>query len=112
MREPTLTDPDKYKTVFENDFVRVLEYRDRPGERTSPHHHPNSVMITLSGFDRRLIRGDESREVSLGAGEVQWLDAQTHSGENIGNTQTHVFFVELRGDAGEGPTSAALGPTG
>jgi hypothetical protein len=28
--DPTTTDPDKYKVVFENDRVRVLEYRDRP----------------------------------------------------------------------------------
>jgi beta-alanine degradation protein BauB len=42
--DPTETDPDKYKVVFENDRVRVLEYRDR----TSPHRHPDSVMFTLS----------------------------------------------------------------
>ncbi|MEA2364964.1 MAG: hypothetical protein QOI32_476, partial [Thermoleophilaceae bacterium] len=52
--DPTETDPDKYKLVFENDRVRVLEYRDAPGERTSPHHHPDSVMYTLSSFKRRL----------------------------------------------------------
>jgi len=53
--DPTQTDPDEYKVVFENDRVRVLEYRDEPGQWTSPHEHPDSVMVTLSGFDRRLI---------------------------------------------------------
>jgi uncharacterized glyoxalase superfamily protein PhnB len=48
--DPTSTDPDKYEVVFENERVRVLEYRDAPGQRTSPHDHPDSVMITLSGF--------------------------------------------------------------
>jgi quercetin dioxygenase-like cupin family protein len=111
MREPTLTDSDKYTTVFENDFVRVLEYRDRPGERTNPHDHPDSVMITLSAFDRRLTLGDRNREVSLDAGEILWLDAQTHSGENIGKTPTHVFFVELKGEAGKSPKPPTLGPS-
>jgi hypothetical protein len=96
--DPTVTDPDKYAVVFENDRVRVLEYRDDPGARTSPHDHPDSVMITLSGFDRRLIAGNgDACDVTLQPAQVRWLDAQTHSGENIGSTPTHVVFVELKG---------------
>lgn len=94
--DPTTTDPDKYKVVFENDRVRVLEYRDRPGDRTSDHSHPDSVMVTLSSFERRLISGDKAVEVSKEPGEVNWLSAQTHAGENIGETETHVIFVELK----------------
>jgi quercetin dioxygenase-like cupin family protein len=95
--DPTVTDPDKYAVVFENERVRVLEYCDQPGARTSPHDHPDSVMITLSGFDRRLVAGNgDSRDVTLEPAQVRWLDAQTHSGENIGSTPTHVLFVELK----------------
>jgi hypothetical protein len=62
--------------IFENERVRVLEYRDEPGQSTSPHVHPDSVMVTLSGFDRRLVGGSgESREVRLEPGEVRWLSA-------------------------------------
>ena len=32
---PTVTDPDRYKVLFENERVRVLEYRGRPGDKTS-----------------------------------------------------------------------------
>ncbi len=111
MADPTQTDPDKYRVVFENERVRVLEYRDEPGQRTSPHVHPDSVMVTLSSFDRRLIgEGGETRDVALEQGVVRWLDAQTHSGENIGTTPTHVLFVELKEPiAREG--AARLGPT-
>jgi len=109
--DPTITDPDTYRIVFENDRVRVLEYTDAPGQRTSPHDHPDSVMITLSGFDRRLIgAGGESREVTLSPGEVRWLDAQTHSGENTGDTPTHVFFVELKDGGAETGEGSTLGP--
>ena len=100
MADPTSTDPDKYKVVFENERIRVLEYRDEPGQATSPHAHPDSVMYTLLSFERRLIaESGESREVKLDTGEVRWLDAQTHSGENIGRTPTHVLFVELKDGA-------------
>jgi hypothetical protein len=109
--DPTQTDPDNYKVIFENDRVRVLEYKDKPGDRTSPHAHPDSVMYTLSSFDRRLIHGDQHRDVQLQAGRVNWLSAQEHSGENIGTTDTHVIFVELKEpppDSSE--SSAQLGP--
>jgi beta-alanine degradation protein BauB len=110
--DPTETDPDKYKVVFENDRVRVLEYRDRPGDRTSPHRHPDSVMYTLSPFERRLIHNGQHRDVRLDAGHVGWLAAQEHSGENIGSTVTHVIFVELKEPpALSADSSAELGPT-
>jgi len=113
LADPTSTDPDKYKVIFENDRVRVLEYRDEPGQATRPHHHPDSVMYTLSPFERRLVAEDgESRDVSLAAGEVRWLDAQIHSGENIGQTPTHVLFVEFKSEHSEGVApSRTLGPT-
>jgi quercetin dioxygenase-like cupin family protein len=110
LREPTRTDPDKYTVVFENDRVRVLEYRDAPGAKTRPHDHPDSVMVMLSGFDRRLTVRDQSRDVHLETGDIRWLQAQTHSGENIGATSTHVIFVELKGER-ERSGRPTLGPT-
>ena len=111
MTDPTTTDPDKYKVIFENDRVRVLEYRDEPGQKTSPHEHPDSLMYTLSSFQRRLIGGSgESRDVALEPGEVRWLDAQSHSGENIGSTPTHVLFVELK-ELSEPAAGGTLGPS-
>ena len=93
------TNPDHYKVVFENEQVRVLEYTDQPGDMTTPHRHPDSVMYTLSSFTRRLISGDQQREVALEAGTVGWLPAQEHAGHNIGDTATHVLFVELKPSA-------------
>jgi hypothetical protein len=94
--DPACTDPDKYKVVFENDRVRVLEYRDIPGARTRPLQHPDSFMYTLFGFKRRLHGACGARDVVMEPGRVHWLPAQTHAGENIGITGTHVLFVELK----------------
>jgi len=106
--DPAATNPQRYKVVFENDRVRVLEYTDQPGDRTTPHRHPDSVMYTLSTFQRRLVSGDVQREVAMESGTVGWLPAQEHHGENIGETPTHVIFVELKEAAGE--VGGALGP--
>lgn len=115
--DPTVTNPDHYRVVFENERVRVLEYTDAPGDRTTPHSHPDSVMYTLSSFRRRLVAGGSEREVELPAGLTGWLPAQEHYGENIGDTPTHVIFVELKDDArsstvepGASAAEAVLGP--
>lgn len=94
--DPVATNPDHYSVVFENDRVRVLEYTDVAGVKTTPHEHPDSVMITLSDFRRRLHAGGTHRDVALTAGAAVWLPAQRHAGENIGDTDTHVMFVELK----------------
>jgi quercetin dioxygenase-like cupin family protein len=108
--DPVATNPDHYQVVFENDRVRVLEYHDQPGAVTTPHRHPDSVMYTMSSFRRRLVSGDVSTEVELPAGKAGWLPAQEHHGENIGDTPTHVIFVELKEPAPGGPAEAPAAP--
>ena len=108
--DPVATNPDHYSVVFENDRVRVLHYTDSPGVRTTPHEHPDSVMVTLSGFRRRLYSNDSQRDVELPAGMTGWLPAQQHAGENIGDTETHVLFVELKEGTTTAASSVRLGP--
>ena len=64
-------------------------------------------MYTLSSFRRRLHHGAEHRDVDMPAAFVGWLPAQVHAGENIGDTSTHVLFVELKGAGG---SAEGLGP--
>lgn len=95
--DPTTTDPDKYKSAMENERVRVLRYHDVPGAKTHQHHHPDSVLYALSAFRRRLIFPDGTvKERDFKPGDVMWVPAQTHIGENIGTTDTEVLLVEVR----------------
>ena len=95
--DPTVTDPDHYKVVLENERVRVLRYHDRPGEKTHPHRHPDSVLYALSTFKRRLTFPDgTTRDLSLDAGTILWVPAQGHMGENIGTTDSDALLVEPR----------------
>jgi beta-alanine degradation protein BauB len=103
--DPAETNPAHYKVIFENDRVRVLEYTDAPGDRTTPHAHPDSVMYALSSFRRRLHAGEMQRDVEITAGTTVWVPAQQHYGENTGDTPSHSIFVELK----EGGTGQADG---
>jgi hypothetical protein len=94
--DPVCTDPGLYSVVFENDRVRVLEYRDRPGDKTNEHSHPDMVIIPLTTFRRRLTLGDRTVEVHKTQYEAGWVPAQTHIGENVGDTGSHSLFVELK----------------
>ena len=111
-QDPVESNPENYRVAFENDRVRVLEYWDSPGTKTIAHRHPDSVMITASAFRRRLTTPEHQVDVELPAGAAQWLPAQEHIGENTGNTDTHVFFVELKEPSpfGESTAPAAPGP--
>ncbi|MGK9147766.1 cytoplasmic protein [Plantibacter flavus] len=108
--DPTLTNPDHYRTLWENEHVRVLEYTDEPGDRTTPHDHPNSVLVALSDFSRRLMAGGRTFDTALVTGQTVWIPAQRHSGENTGATPTHTILIELKGDAAGEASAGALGP--
>lgn len=110
-RDPIDTDPELYRVLFENERVRVLEYHDRPGERTRPHRHPDSVMVTLSAFQRQLVSDGREIELEFAAGVARWLPGQEHSGHNTGQTDTRVIFVELKDPSTRHPGEDALGPS-
>ena len=96
-QDPVVTDGDKYSVVLENERVRVLRYHDKPGERTSQHAHPDYVLYAESSFKRRLSFPDgRKQEIDVKAGTIVWMKGHTHIGENIGDTDTNVIFVELK----------------
>jgi beta-alanine degradation protein BauB len=95
--DPAQTDGDKYKVIFENERVRVLEYKDKPGDKTHEHSHPAFVLYALVPFKRRISLPDGKAMLrEFKAGDVLYSDAQTHIGENVGSTPTHVIMVELK----------------
>ena len=100
-QDPVRTDGDKYRVLFENDCVRVLDYTDRPGGRTSQHKHPAFVMYSLSSFKRSITLPDGKVLMrQFKEGDVMWSDSQTHIGENTGDTPTHVILVEMKAGIG------------
>lgn len=89
--------PHAYKVLDENDRVRVLEYKLRPGEKTELHRHPDHEAITTSAGKFRFTTADgDVTEAELEAGQTIFLAAADHRTENIGDSEATGFIVELK----------------
>jgi quercetin dioxygenase-like cupin family protein len=89
--------PQLYTVRFENDRVRVLEYRLKPGQKEPSHSHPPSVVFYLSDATFRSTGADgKATESQVTNGQVLWREATTHDAENVGTTEGHAYAVELK----------------
>ena len=88
--------PDIYKSVFENDRVRVLDVHMRPGATSARHAHPDYVVYLLTPAKVKFTAPDgSSAEAEFPAGVV-WRDAEEHAVENVSGTDLRAVFVELK----------------
>ena len=82
---------------FENDRVRVLELRLKPGEREGMHTHPAYVLYALTDYRVKNTSADGTvRVFERKGGDVFWGEPVTHGGENVGDTEVHALIVELK----------------
>jgi len=96
-QDPVKVAPEIYKVLLENDRVRVLEYRSKPGDKEAMHSHPANLIYMLSTAKVKFTLPDgTAKESQLKAGEVNWREAETHAVENVGDTDAHVLIIELK----------------
>ncbi len=96
-QDPVKVAPKICKVLLENDQVRVLEIRIKPGEKLPMHSHPAYIVYALRTHKIRLTLPDgETKEVKVKAGGAVWSDAVSHAVDNIGTTEAHVLNIELK----------------
>lgn len=96
-QDPVATSPHFYKVLLENDQVRVLEYRLKPGEKESLHSHVAGVVYVLSGSTLKFsFPGGRTEEKTAAAGETIWRNPVTHTVENVGKTEAHAIAIDLK----------------
>ncbi len=97
-QDPVKISPKLYTVLLENDQVRVLDYRDKTGEKEPMHSHPAMVVYVLAGTKLRFTTPDgKSEERESKAGTAIWSEPVTHSTENVGASEGHVLLIELKG---------------
>ena len=96
-QDPVKVDPTHYKVLFNNEQVRVLDYHLKPGEKTPMHSHPNHLIYPLTGGTMKFTLADgKTNTATAKAGQVVWHNAETHTVENAGKTETHGLDIELK----------------
>ena len=96
-QDPVKTSPQLYKVLLENDQVRVLEWRLKPGEKEPMHSHPPGVVYELSSSKLRITTPDGKTEESTGrAGDTFWRGPTTHAIENVGDTEAHAIAIDVK----------------
>lgn len=87
----------KLTVKFENDRVRVLELRLKPGEAEGFHSHPQYVLYALTNYRVKNTAADGTSKVfKREVGDVFWGEPITHKGENVGDTEVRALIVELK----------------
>ena len=91
---------------FENDQVRVLELRLKPGEREAMHTHPQYVLYALTDYRVKNTSADGTvRVFDRKRGDVFWGEPVTHGGENVGDTEVRAVIVELKQNTRQSETN-------
>src|SRR5438128_12575180 len=68
---PVKLSPQCYKVLLENEQVRVLEYRLKPGEKEPMHSHPAGVVYVLGDGTLKFTYSDgRTEERAAKAGEA------------------------------------------
>jgi quercetin dioxygenase-like cupin family protein len=88
--------PNVYKVLFENDRVRLLEARVKPGDSSAMHSHPDYLVYTLGGGTVTFTSGSESVDVELTTGQAMWREAEEHAAKNPGTGDLVALLFELK----------------
>jgi beta-alanine degradation protein BauB len=90
--------PEAYGLLLENDRVRVMEVRLKPGQKAPMHEHPSKhVVYVMKDAKFKLSFPDgKSTEVDLKTGKALWMEAGSHETENVGHTDAHNLVIELK----------------
>jgi beta-alanine degradation protein BauB len=89
--------PDIYKTLFENDKVRILAVMFAPGAKIAMHQHPDHAAYVLSSGTLRLTGADgKSSDAALEAGKALFVPKTSHAAVNTTKSPINVIVVEMK----------------
>ncbi len=99
-QDPVKLAPKSYRVAPENDRVRVLEYRNRPGLDvcgSGLHYHPPHIAIALSDVRFSDTENGKTTTGRIGAGDVFWVEEQLHTFENLDKRASRCYLIEMKG---------------
>ncbi len=110
--------PEPGRLVFDNDYVRVIEFSLQPGQEIPRHPGLKRVAYSLSDYRLDWTEAGTTTAVEWSAGEAHWHDALEHAAKNAGETEARYLTVGRKAAAlpeplvSEGPALPAVQPEG
>jgi len=57
-QDPAKVDPQHYKVLLDNEDVRILDVRQKPGDKSPMHSHPKHAVYWLTGSTLKFTSSD------------------------------------------------------
>ncbi len=95
--DPVNVDRQHFRTIFENELLRVLHLSIGPGAETEDAQFSAGALIALQ--DSRTIstwRDGKVRDDQRAAGSVSWEQSGLHSIKNVGEKPVDSLLLELK----------------
>ena len=87
--------PKQFKVIAEDDQVRVLDYKDKKGDKVPMHSHPKHIVYVLKDGKTKFSFPDgTTKESVVKAGQAVIRPAVTHS--QVSMKASHAIVIELK----------------
>ena len=89
---------ETHKVVLDNDTLRMLDVRIKPGQKVAMHSHPPNTVYFLTDCKSRVTGPDgKSQMAESKADTAVWRPGETkHAVENVGTAECHLVQTELK----------------
>jgi hypothetical protein len=90
-------DDEAEKVELENDQVKVLRIKVRPGEKRHHKKRGDRVLVWLTdSHHKRTGQDGKSEDLRRGAGQVAWRSASEHHIESLHGETSELLIIELK----------------
>lgn len=95
--------PQTTKVLLDNDRVRVLDVRYKPGAKIPMHRHPAAHLVYHLGDGEIGVSYPPGPTLqltfireSIKTGDVGWMEAVSYALENFGTAEAHHLVIEFK----------------
>ena len=81
-QDPAKQWPDKYKVIFENNKMRVLDVHLKPGGKSPMHSHPNYLVYSFTNGSVKFMSKEHNDRRQNESRGLHVAHAESHAVEN------------------------------
>jgi len=95
VQDAAVAAPNVYTVLFEDEHVRLVEARVKPGDSSPLHSHPAGLVYVVSGGKVTFGTGAGDRvDIELKTGTSRWRAAEEHTTASRDSADIVVLIFE------------------